>query len=37
MYRIWMVGTAQDATMTAEDRERFGFLIYAQMYRYYMM
>jgi len=23
--------------MSDEDRERFGFLLYGQMYRYYMM
>jgi hypothetical protein len=37
MYRIWMVGTTQDVLMSDEDRERFGFLLYGQMYRYYMM
>lgn len=36
LYRIWLVGTTQYATMTGEDRERFGFLLYGQMYRYYM-
>ena len=36
-YRIWSVGRARDANMSDEDRERFGFLLYGQMYRYYMM
>ncbi len=36
LYRIWRLGTSAPDTMTDEDRERFGMLLFSQMYRYHM-
>lgn len=33
LYRIWRLGSATPEQMTDEDRERFGMLLFSQMYR----
>ena len=37
LYRVWRVGSTDHESMSDEDRERFGMLLFSQMYRYYMM
>ena len=37
LYRVWRVGSTASESMSDEDRERFGMLLFSQMYRYYMM
>ncbi len=36
-YRIWRLGSTTTDELPAEDRERFGLLLYGQMYRYHVM
>jgi hypothetical protein len=36
LYRVWRVGSTASESMSDEDRERFGMLLFSQMYRYYM-
>ncbi len=36
-FRIWKVGTNATEELGADDREKFGILMYSQMYRYQMM
>jgi len=36
-YRIWRVGTTATQELEADDREKFGILLYSQMYRYQLM
>jgi hypothetical protein len=35
LYRVWRVGSTATESMSDEDRERFGMLLFSQMYRYY--
>ncbi len=37
MYRIWRLGSTTRDELSTEDRERFGLLLYGQMYRYHVM
>ena len=37
LYRIWRIGTTAPETMSGEECERFGMLMFSQMYRYAMM
>ncbi len=37
MYRIWRLGSTTTDELPAEDRERFGLLLFGQMYRYHVM
>jgi len=38
VYRVWRIGsTATEEISPAEDRERFGLILYGQMYRYHVM
>ena len=38
MYRVWRLGsTTTDEISAEEDRERFGLILYGQMYRYHVM
>jgi hypothetical protein len=35
LYRVWRAGSTASESMSDEDRERFGMLLFSQMYRYY--
>lgn len=37
LYRIWRLGSTAPERMSDEERERFGMLLFSQMYRYAMM
>ena len=37
LYGIWRIGSTAPETMSDEMRERFGMLLFSQMYRYAMM
>jgi len=37
MYRIWRLGSTTTEELSEDDRERFGLLLYGQMYRYHVM
>ena len=37
LYRVWRAGSTATDSMSDDDRERFGMLLFSQMYRYYMM
>ena len=38
MYRVWRIGsTTSEEISPEEDRERFGLILYGQMYRYHVM
>ena len=37
MYRVWHVGSNATDELSEDDRERFGLLLYDQMYRYHVM
>jgi hypothetical protein len=37
IYSIWRLGSTAPESMSDEQRERFGMLLFSQMYRYYMM
>jgi len=38
VHSVWRLGsTATDEISSLEDRERFGFILYGQMYRYHVM
>jgi len=36
-YRVWREGTQNSDGISDDDRERFGMLLYSQMYRYHLM
>lgn len=36
-YRVWREGTHNPEGISDEDRDRFGMLLYSQMYRYHLM
>jgi hypothetical protein len=36
-YRVWREGTQNPHGISEEDRERFGMMLYSQMYRYHLM
>ena len=37
MYRVWHLGSNATDELSEDDRERFGLLLYDQMYRYHVM
>ena len=37
MYRVWRLGSTATDELPKEDRERFGLILYGQMYRYHVM
>lgn len=37
LYRVWREGTQNPEGISDQDRERFGMLLYSQMYRYHLM
>ena len=37
MFRVWRLGSAKTDELSEDDRERFGFFLYGQMYRYHVM
>jgi hypothetical protein len=37
MYRVWRLGSTSSEELHGDDRERFGLLIYATMYRYHFL
>ena len=37
MFRVWRLGTTTTDELSGDDRERFGLLLYGQMYRYHVM
>jgi len=37
MYRVWNLGSNATDELSEDDRERFGLLLYDQMYRYHVM
>lgn len=36
-YRVWRLGSTTTDELSEEDRERFGLILYGQMYRYHVM
>jgi len=37
MYRVWRIGSTTNEELHDEDREKFGLMIYAEMYRYHFL
>jgi hypothetical protein len=37
MFRVWRLGTTTTDELSGDDQERFGLLLYGQMYRYHVM
>jgi len=37
MFRVWRLGSTTTDELSGDDRERFGLLLYGQMYRYHVM
>ncbi len=37
MFRVWRLGSTTSDELSGDDRERFGLLLYGQMYRYHVM
>ena len=37
MYRVWRLASTTTDELSEDDRERFGLLLYGQMYRYHVM
>ena len=37
MYRVWRLGSTTSEELRDDDRERFGLMIYAAMYRYHFL
>jgi hypothetical protein len=37
IFRVWRLGSTTTDELSGDDRERFGLLLYSQMYRYHVM
>jgi hypothetical protein len=37
MFRVWRLGTTTTDELSGDDQERFGLILYGQMYRYHVM